>query len=219
MKVLLLEDDYSLNKVITSFLRTKGLFVDTFSNGDEAAKQLLKAQYDLCIFDINVPCIDGHNVLEFIRKEKIRTPVIMMSAMTDIETIKRSYENGCDDYLKKPFEIEELLLRVEYVLKRALPQNEHLIRLQYGYFFDMKKEALLKNDKEIELSIKEQLMLSLFVQNHGNTVSTQMLRDYVWNGEEIEAVSMRTIVHKLKSKLKSGMIINLRGIGYKLLSE
>lgn len=219
MKVLLLEDDYSLNKVITSFLRTKGLFVDTFSNGDEAAKQLLKAQYDLCIFDINVPCIDGHNVLEFIRKEKIRTPVIMMSAMTDIQTIKRSYENGCDDYLKKPFEIEELLLRVEYVLKRALPQNEHLIRLQCGYFFDMKKEALLKNDKEIELSIKEQLMLSLFVQNHGNTVSTQMLRDYVWNGEEIEAVSMRTIVHKLKSKLKSGMIINLRGIGYKLLSE
>ena len=219
MKILLLEDDYSLNKIISSFLRLKGLFVDSFFNGDEAVKQLLRAQYDLCIFDINIPCIDGHNVLEFIRKENINTPVIMMSAMTDMQTIKRSYENGCDDYLKKPFEIEELLLRVEYVLKRALPQKEHLVRLAHGYFFDVEKEVLLKDERQIELSTKEQCMLSLFVRNLGNTVSTQMLRDYVWNGEDVEAVSMRTIVHKLKSKLKSGMIINLRGIGYKLLAE
>jgi len=219
MKVLLLEDDYSLNKVITSFLRVKGFFVDTFSNGDEAAKQLLKAQYDLCVFDINVPCIDGHSVLEFIRKEHIKTPVIMMSAMTDMQTIKRSYENGCDDYLKKPFDIEELFLRVEYVLKHMLPEKKHLVHLGQGYFFDVDKEILMRNEKEVALSIKEKLMLSLFVQNIGSTVSTQMLRDYVWNGETVEAVSMRTIVHKLKSKLKSGMIINLRGIGYKLLAK
>mgnify|MGYP000315256017 CR=1 FL=1 len=79
--------------------------------------------------------------------------------------------------------------------------------------------AEAKNDKEIGLSIKEQLMLSLFVQNIGNTVTTQMLRDYVGNGEDIEAVSMSTIIHMLKSKLKSGMIINLLGILYKLLCE
>jgi len=219
MKILLLEDDFSLNKVISSFLRLKGYFVDSFSNGDEAVKQLLKAQYDLCVFDINVPCIDGHTALEFIRNEKIHTPVIMMSAMTDVQTIKRSYESGCDDYLKKPFEIEELLLRVEYALKHLLPHEEDRVRLGHGYVFDVHKESLYKNDKEVELSIKEQLMLSLFVKNLGNTVTTQMLRDYVWNGEDIEAVSMRTIIHKLKSKLKSGMVINLRGIGYKLLGE
>lgn len=219
MKILLLEDDYSLNKIITSFLQSRGFVVDAFSNGDGAIKQLLKAQYDLCIFDINVPCIDGHTVLEFIRKENIQTPVIMMSAMTDVETIKRSYENGCDDYLKKPFDIEELFLRVEYALKHLMLEEEHLIRLGQGYVFNILKESLHKNDKEVELSIKEQLMLSLFVKHIGNTVSTQMLRDYVWNGEDIEAVSMRTIIHKLKSKLKSGMIINLRGVGYKLLAE
>jgi len=217
MKIILLEDDFSLNKVITSFLRQRGFFVDSYSNGDEAAKALLKAKYDLCIFDINVPCIDGHGVLEFIRKENIDTPVIMMSAMKDLETIKRSYDNGCNDYLKKPFEIEELQLRVEYILKQSLPQQNHLIRLKHGYFFDLKKELLLKNDIIIDLSIKEQLMLSLFVKNIGTTVTTQMLIDYVWNGNEIELVSMRTIVHKLKSKLKSGMIVNLRGVGYKLL--
>lgn len=219
MKVLVLEDDYSLNKVISSFLKIEGFFVDSFFNGDEAVEQLLKAQYDLCIFDINVPCIDGLNVLDFIRKENITTPVIMMSAMTDMNTIKQSYENGCDDYLKKPFDIEELYLRVKYVVKHMLPEDKHLVHLGHGYFFDMDRESLIKNEKEIELSVKEKLMLLLFVQNLGNTVSTQMLRDYVWNGEYIEAVSIRTIVHKLKNKLKSGMIINLRGIGYKLLAQ
>lgn len=219
MKILLLEDDFSLNKVITTYLRSQGFFVNAFTNGDEAVKQLLQAQYDLCILDVNVPHIDGHDVLEFIRKENITTPVIMMSAMTDMQTITKSYDNGCDDYLKKPFEIEELMLRIRYALKHTMPDTEHLVSLNYGYFFDAKAMVLLKNDKSIDLSAKEQLMLALFVSNLGKTVTTQMLRDYVWNGEEIEAVSMRSIVHKLKAKLKSGMIINLRGIGYKLLDN
>lgn len=219
MKILLLEDDFSLNKVITNFLKSSGYFVDSCTNGDEAAKRMLKAQYDLCIFDINVPYIDGHDVLAYIRKENISTPVIMMSAMIDMDTIKRSYKNGCDDYLKKPFDIEELSLRINYILKQSSPEKKELIQLKYGYFFDLQKEVLSKNDITIDLSIKEKLMLSLFVQNIGNLVTIQMLQDYVWNGEEIESVSMRTIIHKLKSKLKSGMIINLRGVGYKLLSE
>lgn len=219
MKILLLEDDFSLNKVIDSYLRSQGFFVDSFFNGDEAVKQLLQAQYDLCIFDINVPYINGHEVLDFIRKENIKTPVIIMSAMKDMENIKKSYDFGCDDYLKKPFEIEELMLRIRYTLKHAMPKEEHLISLNYGYFFDTNAGILLKNDMSIDLSTKEKLMLTLFVSNLGKTVTTQMLRDYVWNGEDVEAVSMRTIVHKLKAKLKSGMIINLRGVGYKLLGQ
>lgn len=219
MKILLLEDDFSLNKVIATYLHSQGFFVHSFSNGDEAVKQLLQAQYDLCIFDVNVPHIDGHNVLEFIRKENIKTPVIMMSALTDIQTITKSYENGCDDYLKKPFEIEELMLHIQYALKHTLPDREHLVSLNYGYFFDTTTMLLSKNDRSIDLSTKEQLMLALLVNNLGKTVTTQMLRDYVWNGEDIKAVSMRTIVHKLKAKLKSGMIINLRGIGYKLIDN
>lgn len=219
MKILLLEDDFSLNKVITSYLQSQGFFVSSFTNGDEAVKQLLQASYDLCILDINVPHIDGHHVLEFIRTESIQVAVIMMSAMQDIETIKKSYATGCDDYLKKPFEIEELMLRVNYVLKHSVSDDIDLIALKYGYYFNPTTMVLLKNNISIDLSSKEQLMLALLVTHKGQTVTTQMLRDYVWNGENIEPVSMRTIVHKLKNKLKSGMIINLRGIGYKLLTE
>lgn len=219
MKILLLEDDFSLNKVITSYLRSKGYFVYSYSNGDEAVRQLLQAQYDLCILDIDVPHIDGHTVLEFIRKEKIATPVIMMSAMTDMHTIAKSYANGCDDYLKKPFEVEELMLRVQYALKHTVTQTDHLVRLNHGFIFDPSSMQLSKNDISIDLSTKEQLMLSLLVNNIGTAVTTQMLIDYVWDGEAVEAVSIRTIVHKLKAKLKSGMIINLRGVGYKLLDN
>lgn len=219
MKILLLEDDFSLNKVITSYLRSKGYFVNSYSNGDEAVRQLLQAQYDLCILDIDVPHIDGHTVLEFIRKEKIATPVIMMSAMTDMHTITKSYANGCDDYLKKPFEVEELMLRVQYALKHTVTQTDQLVRLNHGFTFDPSSMQLSKNDISIDLSTKEQLMLSLLVNNIGTAVSTQMLIDYVWDGEAVEAVSIRTIVHKLKAKLKSGMIINLRGVGYKLLDN
>ena len=217
MKILILEDDFSLNKAISLFLRTQGFLVDSYTSGDVAAKQLIKAKYDLCILDINVPHVDGHDVLHFLRKENFNIPVIMMSAMKDMETIKKSYDNGCDDYLKKPFEIEELMLRIRYALKNNMPQNTHLIALKYGYFFDPQSMLLLKNDSTIDLSAKEQLMLSLFVNNQDKAITTQMIIDYVWNGEYIEAVSIRTIVHKLKTKLKSGMIINIRGVGYKLL--
>lgn len=219
MKILLLEDDFSLNKVISSYLRSKGFVVSNHFAGDEAIQQLLKAKYDLCILDINVPHINGHNVLEFIQKEEIKVPVIMMSAMKDMQEIKKAYSNGCDDYLKKPFETEELMLRIKYTLKHSLAQDIDIVPLKYGFSFNQNSMTLLQNDVIVDLSTKEKLMLSLFVTNKGQTVTTKMLQDYVWDGEYIEAVSIRTIVHKLKNKLKSGMIINLRGVGYRLLTD
>lgn len=219
MKILLLEDDYSLNKAITIALRSHGFYVNNFSSGHEAVTQLLQAQYDLCIFDINVPEIDGHNVLQFLRNNRINTPVIIMSVMKDIEIIKQSYDIGCDDYIKKPFDIDELILRINYLIKHSSEsQNDDLITLKNGFIFDMNKMILTKNGLEIDLSTKEQLMLLLFIKNIGSVVTPQMLQEYVWNGETIEVVTIRSMIHKLKSKLNSGMIINLRGIGYKLLA-
>lgn len=219
MKILLLEDDFSLNKVITSYLLTQSYFVDSYTTGDHAAKQLLQAQYDLCILDINVPHIDGNDLLNIIRKENITTPVIMISALHDLESIKKAYAAGCNDYIKKPFEIEELSLRIRYALKGTLTEENDVIPLKHGYFFNPHTMLLLKNNISIDLSSKEQLMLALLVNNLDKVVTTQMFQDYVWNGEYVEAVSMRSVMHKLKAKLKSAMIINVRGVGYKLLGE
>ena len=143
----------------------------------------------------------------------------MISAEIDIENIKKSYALGCNDYIKKPFDFEELYLRIQYHLSHIKKDenNDFLVDLAYDFSFNLLEQTLHKSNFEIELTSKEKLLLSLLVKNINNTVTNEMIHEYVWDSKEMEAVSMRTIVHKLKKKLKNGMIVNLRGIGYKLI--
>jgi len=219
MKIFLLEDDFSLNKIIKSSLQNKGFFVDSLTDGYKAVDAVLNNKYDLYILDINVLGFDGHKILEIIRSEDKKIPVIMISAQIDIENIKKSYTLGCDDYIKKPFDFEELYLKIQYLLSHVINQstNDMKINLGYDFSFDLIEEKLFKHNHEIELTIKEKLLLTLLVKNINNTVTNEMIHEYVWDSKEMEAVSMRTIIHKLKKKLKNGMIANQRGIGYKLL--
>ena len=219
MKIFLLEDDFSLNKIIKSSLQNKGFFVDSLTDGYKAVDAVLNNKYDLYILDVNVLGFDGHKILEIIRSEDKKIPVIMISAQIDIENIKKSYTLGCDDYIKKPFDFEELYLKIQYLLSHVINQstNDMKINLGYDFSFDLIEEKLFKHNHEIELTIKEKLLLTLLVKNINNTVTNEMIHEYVWDSKEMEAVSMRTIIHKLKKKLKNGMIANQRGIGYKLL--
>lgn len=219
MKIFLLEDDFALNKIIKLSLQNKGFFVDSFTDGYKAVDVILNSTYDLYILDLNVLGFDGHKVLEFIRKDYLNVPIIMISAEIDIENIKKSYALGCNDYIKKPFDFEELYLRIQYHLSHIKKDenNDFLVELGYDFSFNLLEQTLHKSNFEIELTSKEKLLLSLLVKNINNTVTNEMIHEYVWDSKEMEAVSMRTIVHKLKKKLKNGMIVNLRGIGYKLI--
>ena len=219
MKIFLLEDDFSLNKIIKISLQNRGFFVDSFTDGYKAVDAILNSKHDLYILDLNVLGFDGHKVLEFIRKDDLTVPIIMISAEIDIENIKKSYTLGCNDYIKKPFDFEELFLRIQYHLSHIKKDenNDFIVDLGYDFSFNLLEQTLFKSSFEIELTIKEKLLLSLLVKNINNTVTNEMIHEYVWDSKEMEAVSMRTIVHKLKKKLKNGMIINLRGVGYKLI--
>ncbi|MBF7066315.1 response regulator transcription factor [Aliarcobacter butzleri] len=219
MKIFLLEDDFSLNKIIKISLQNRGFFVDSFSDGYKAVDVILNSKYDLYILDLNVLGFDGHKILEFIRKDDLTVPIIMISAEIDIENIKKSYTLGCNDYIKKPFDFEELFLRIQYHLShiRKDEDNDFIVELGYDFSFNLLEQTLFKSSFEIELTSKEKLLLSLLVKNINNTVTNEMIHEYVWDNKEMEAVSMRTIVHKLKKKLKNGMILNLRAIGYKLI--
>jgi len=220
MKILLLEDDFSLNQIIKNSLEKNGFFVDSFFNGDDAISNILSSIYDIYILDINVPTFDGHTVLEFIKTEKGDLPVIIISASSDIQSIQKAYNLGCNDYLKKPFDLEELFLRINYLIKTNLHQNTNNshIEIGHGYNFCISSQKLSKFQHEIILTHKETLLLSLLVQHLNETVTIGMLHEYVWDGKEVEAVSMRSVIHKLQKKLKNGMIINIRGVGYKLHS-
>lgn len=219
MKIFLLEDDFSLNKIIKISFQNRGFFVDSFTDGYKAVDAILNSKHDLYILDLNVLGFDGHKVLEFIRKDDLNVPIIMISAEIDIENIKKSYTLGCNDYIKKPFDFEELFLRIQYHLSHIQKDenSDFLIDLGYDFSFNLLEQTLFKSNFEIELTSKEKLLLSLLVKNINNTVTNEMIHEYVWDSKEMEAVSMRTIVHKLKKKLKNGMIINLRGVGYKLI--
>ncbi|MCG3654056.1 response regulator transcription factor [Aliarcobacter butzleri] len=219
MKIFLLEDDFALNKIIKISLQNRGFFVDSFSDGYKAVDVILNSKYDLYILDLNVLGFDGHKILEFIRKDDLTVPIIMISAEIDIENIKKSYTLGCNDYIKKPFDFEELFLRIQYHLShiRKDENSDFIVELGYDFSFNLLEQTLFKSNNEIELTSKEKLLLSLLVKNINNTVTNEMIHEYVWDSKEMEAVSMRTIVHKLKKKLKNGMILNLRAIGYKLI--
>ena len=219
MKIFLLEDDFSLNKIIKISLQNRGFFVDSFSDGYKAVEVILNSKHDLYILDLNVLGFDGHKVLKFIRKDDLNVPIIMISAEIDIENIKKSYTLGCNDYIKKPFDFEELFLRIQYHLSHIQKDenSDFLIDLGYDFSFNLLEQTLFKSNFEIELTSKEKLLLSLLVKNINNTITNEMIHEYVWDSKEMEAVSMRTIVHKLKKKLKNGMILNIRGVGYKLI--
>lgn len=221
MKIFLLEDDYSLNRLITNALEDRGFFVTSVNDGYEAMTNILNNQYDLYILDINVPGFNGHEVLKEIRKEHKNLPVIIVSAELDIDNISKAYDNGCNDYLKKPFELEELILHIKYHIKTILKNDidEDIIDLGFGFNFHMQNQTLYKHEHEIILTQKEKLLLTLFINNLGKTVTSSMIHEYVWDNKEMEAVSMRSMIHKLQKKLKSGMIVNIRGVGYKFISN
>ena len=219
MKIFLLEDDYSLNKIIKLSLENRGFFVENCADGYEAASKIINNKYDLYILDLNVPGFNGHEILKTIRKDNPNSPVIMISAEIDIENIKNSFDYGCNDYIKKPFDFEELFLRIKYHLNHISQNNDVNLNIDLGYeyTYDLINQTLYKHGHEIELTIKEKLLLSLLVKNINKTVTIDMIHEYVWDSKEMESVSMRTIIHKLRSKLKNGMVLNLRGVGYKLL--
>jgi len=218
MKIFLLEDDFFLNKIIKESLVQKNFTVQSCSDGYDAAKYILDEKYDIYILDINVPGFDGHKILELLKNENKELPVIIISAASSIESIEKSYDLGCNDYLKKPFDFEELYIRIKYLIKTFYNHLENdTIDLNYGYSFNQTKQKLYKHNKEINLTNKEKLLLELFLKNINETVSNEMIHEYIWGSKYIEAVSMRSIIHKLQKKLKNGMIVNIRGVGYKLL--
>lgn len=221
MKIFLLEDDYSLNRLIFNALENRGFFVTSVEDGYEAMTNVLNNSYDLYILDINVPGFDGHEVLKVIRENHESLPVIIMSAQLDIDSISKAYDLGCNDYLKKPFDIEELMLHIKYHIKTILKSDidEDIVELGFGFKFFSKNQTLYKYEHEIDLTSKEKLLLTLFINNLGKTVTSNMIHEYVWDNKEMEAVSMRSMIHKLQKKLKNGMIVNIRGVGYKLISS
>jgi DNA-binding response OmpR family regulator len=216
MKILLLEDELMLQSAIVEYLTDTGYEVDAYEDGQEAFDQTKKNSYDLFIFDINTPTIDGLTLLENIQKEKIFVPTIFISAITQIEQISKAYELGCYDYLKKPFHLKELTLHMDRLLKMANVESKSIVKISKMYTYDLEKSRLLFDNTEQSLTPKQAQIMNLFANNINKIVDFDMLRYYVWDDTPVDNATIRAEVHRVRQMLKEDLIQSLKGIGYKI---
>ena len=213
MKILLLEDDLLLNRAIDRFLSQQGHSVETFRNGQLAFDSILKSQYDMLLLDINVPTLSGLELLEKIDNKKIQIPTIFISALRDIEDISKAFDLGCYDYLKKPFHLKELSLRIDKVLKSLYMPQSH-IRLSKNYSLDREINSL-RFKGEVQILPSRQLkIISLLAYNRSRVVNYDMFQEYAWDNLNVEIPTIRAEINRLKKMLKEDIIINVRNMGY-----
>jgi len=213
MKVLLLEDEYSLRISVAEFLGDIGYEVDGFMDGLEAYDAIYEKSYDILLLDVNVPSLDGFELLKRLREDGITTPAIFLTSLTDMQDLKEGYKRGCCDYIRKPFDLEELELRIDQALAASLQNKSAVVDLGSGVIYDLKKSKLSYNDEEIVLRKTEKDLLELLIKNKNSIVSTQMFQDAIW-GEYVEPATIRVQLNNLKKKLPVDIIQNRRGLGY-----
>lgn len=211
MKIFLLEDDYLLNKAITQYLTSKGFIVTPFYNGLEAIKAI-SDDYGLMILDIDIPELNGITVMQEIRKLYPKKPIIMISATIDIDMISKAYEKGCNDYMKKPFDIRELELKIKALTQSA----SNSLTILKGLEYTLEDQRLLYHSQEIGLTPKEKKLFHFLVENKGRTVSMELLERAIW-GMNGDAIHLRQLVARLRKKLPDNTIQNRTGSGYCIL--
>ncbi len=209
MKILLLEDNVKLNSTIKKRLELKDYQVDTFIDGQEAYDAIHDG-YSCFVLDINVPNIDGIKILKKIREEYIDIPVIIISASVELELIKESYDFGCNDYIKKPFFIDELEIKIQ---KLCIIEDEK-IKFDENSYFDFKSSFILLDEEEIRLTKKERLLLNLFLSKKNKVVSFEAIESYVWEGSFVSLESIRTLIRRLRKTLKKDYIETIVDTGY-----
>lgn len=215
MKILIIEDDIQLNTTITNFLRYKGCQTTSVEDGEEALEYIDKNFYDLYIVDINIPKVSGLEVLKYIRQKDLITPVIIITASLELENLKTAYKNGCDEYIKKPFYLEELEIKIDKICVGNY-KNE-IINISDNISYDTNLEELVINGEIKRLRKKEKRLLTILLQNINKTVPTQTLENYIWENEIKETYPLRQLVNDLRKYFDNDekFIFSEIGVGYR----
>ena len=213
MKILLLEDDDFICEQIKSYFELFDNKVDYFNDGEALLDNAILSDYDIFLFDINTPKKDGFQTLKEIRESGNTTPIIYITAQSDLEHIKKGFALGCSDYIKKPFLLEEVEIRINQILHKNAGKN---IKLSSDYSFEIETMQLFFKNKIVELKSTEKSLLYVLIKNIGNIVSPDDIKDYVWNEKVVCDNTLRTQIKKIRTKLKDNFIINIRNAGYKI---
>jgi DNA-binding response OmpR family regulator len=209
MKILLLEDNKKLNETITKRLGMKGYSVLSIIDGAEAFEKITDG-FSCFILDINVPNVDGIKILKKIREYYQTLPVIIISASVELDVIKQAYDFGCNDFLKKPFFIDELEIKIE---KFCNIQNNK-IYFDENCYFDFKSSLLVINGFEIRLTKKEKLLINLFLSKKNQVITYETIENYVWEGSFVSLESIRSLIRRVRKILNKEFIQTVIETGY-----
>jgi DNA-binding response OmpR family regulator len=217
MRILLLEDDMILKESIEEFLTSQNYTVDGFENSDDAFDAIFSVEYDLLLLDVNVPGEwNGFSLRKELANEGRSIPTIFVTSMSSADAMLQGYAHGCCDYIKKPFDLIELLLRVKHALKsNCFKTKEEFIDLPQGYQYNVTTYELSCRSELIPLSKREGELLNLFIIHRNQVVSFDMLYEQIWENN-VDSANARVQVNNLRRKLPKDLIKNIYGLGYRL---
>lgn len=224
MNILIIEDEYSLADAIAETLKKEKFNVNIKTNGEEGEDEALTSNYDLILLDVMLPIKNGFEILKNLREAKIKTPIIMLTAKSEIEDKLNGLENGADDYITKPFSTRELMARIKIILKR-INNIEEINVFKFGDLeLDVKNAKVKCRENEIQISGKELELLEQLLVNKNQISTRENLAQRIWgyeseaeyNNVEVYVTFLRRKLNLLQSKVR---IKAVRGIGYKLEEE
>ncbi|QTD38992.1 response regulator transcription factor [Polaribacter batillariae] len=221
IKVLLAEDEASLGMIVTESLESRDFKVYHAINGEEAMQIYLQEKPDILVLDVMMPKKDGFTLAKEIREENKRIPIIFLTAKSQTSDVLEGFNHGGNDYLKKPFSIEELIVRIKALLNRVeLKQNIENIKIG-NYTFNYTKQLLIFNEDNTNLTHREAQLLFYLIEKKNEVLDRTFILNKLWGNDDFfNARSMDVFITKLRKKLKKDkniQIINVRGFGYKLL--
>ena len=220
-KILLLEDDANLNETIAEFLEEESYEVVSAYDGEEAEEKLYETTFDILLLDVNTPLIDGFELLKIARSKGISTPAIYITSMNSVDDLERGFESGCDDYIRKPFALKELLIRVETLLKRNFYHEEkEYIIVSETIKYAIDTHTLFVNDTAVHLGNKESKLLKIFMQNSDEVLSHERIYTQLWDyDEEPSDTALRTYIKNLRKTIGKEHIVSIKKQGYKFITR
>jgi DNA-binding response OmpR family regulator len=221
-KVLLVEDETVISTVIGDTLEDEGFQVVHAKNGDEGLRMFFAEQPDVIVADVMMPRMDGFQMVKIIRKADKITPVLFLTARSSLDDLVEGFESGANDYLKKPFKMKELIMRVKALVNRIVPKTPEEKTYTIGdYSFDTVSQRLTCTGKTVELSHMENEILKRLCMNRNDIVEFRSILLELWNDDSFyNRNSLHGFIHKLRKLLSADKrirIINVRSFGYKLV--
>ncbi len=213
IKILLLEDDIVFAESMIDLLESEDFDVTHVENGEVALDATYNSEFDMYLFDVNVPLLDGFELLESLRAAQDKTPTIFLTAQSDIASLATGFDVGADDYIKKPFEFDELLIRIHAILKKQL--NLKKDELKVGKFsFNVAKNELRGVDGYIALTPNDTKLTELFFKQPEKTLTKEFILDELYEGRGMGSGVLRVYINKLRN---IGLpIVTVKGVGYRL---